>query len=208
MINDTQLRRWSGDFGKDYTLRNLERNFHPDNIDVMRALFHDAFKATKGDVQRTLEIGCNTGHNFLAMDPFGPIEMVGVDPQAGALRIAKERGVSATLLIGSVFNIPFFSGYFDFVMTNGVLMHVSPEDLPNALSEIKRVSRKYFFTMDYFDEIETVVTGYHGQDDMLWRRDIRVPVAQVMPTARVLWEKKVSRDERTCKFTWAFLFEI
>lgn len=207
-MNKSQLDRWSGDFGKDYTLRNMERNYNSERLDIMQKLFQDVYNATKGDVHRVLEIGCNTGHNFFAMAPFGPLEMVGIDPQVDALRIAKERGVTATLLVGSVFNIPFFSGYFDLVMTNGVLMHVSPEDLPSALMEIKRVSSKYFFTLDYFDATETVVTGYHGHDDLLWRRDIRVPVKQVMPNARVLWEKKVSQDERTGKFTWAFLFEI
>ena len=97
-------------------------------------------------------------------------------------------------------------GYLDLVMTNGVLMHVSPTDLTRALAEIDRVSYRYFFTMDYFDEVETAVRDYHGYDDMLWRRDMRASVARAMPNWHVLWERRVSQDEDTGRSTWAFLF--
>jgi hypothetical protein len=58
----------------------------------------------------------------------------------------------------------------DLVFTAGVLIHIPLGDLPLALSEIYRVSKRYILAIEYFAQEETVV-HYRGYDNLLWKRD-------------------------------------
>jgi SAM-dependent methyltransferase len=105
--NNTQLNRWSSDFGDAYTRRNLESNFSKKRLNGMEDYLSKALANMKG-VKRILEVGCNTGHNLLVFSELGNFELVGIDPQISALKIGKEKGIPATLITGSVYDIHFF----------------------------------------------------------------------------------------------------
>ena len=49
----------------------------------------------------------------------------------------------AHLFEGNASKLPFEDNSMDLVFTSGVLIHISPDDLLQACSEIHRVSRKY-----------------------------------------------------------------
>jgi len=200
-----QLKRWGGSFGESYTRRNLNINFSSKLQNKRKGFFRQALTKTKG-VHRILEVGCNTGHNLLAFSDIGDFELVGIDPQALALKIGKEKKVPATLIKGSVYNMPFFKDYFDLVLTSGVLMHIHRRSLPKALKEIDRVTNKYFLTIDYFDDKEISV-NYRGYEDMLWRRDMRKACLKILPNMKLIWDKKLNKDSRTGKYTWIFLYK-
>lgn len=204
-MDKIQLKRWSKSFGKSYTRRNLDINFSPKHQERRKGWLSQALAKTK-EVYRILEVGCNTGHNLLTFSDIGNFELVGIDPQVLALKIGKEKKVPATLIKGSAYDIPFFKGYFDLVLTSGVLMHIHRRDLPKALKEINRVSNKYFLTIDYFDD-EEISVDYHGYKDMLWRRDMRKVCSQILPHMKLIWEKQLSQDSRTGKYTYAFLYK-
>jgi len=204
-IKNPQLHRWSKDFGENYTQRNLATNFSKKLQVARKDYFSQSLAKTKG-VFRILEVGCNTGHNLLIFSEIGEFELVGIDPQMSALKTGKEKGISATLIKGSVYDIPFFKGYFDLVLTCGVLMHIHRRNLPKALKEINRVTNKYFLTIDYFDNKEVGV-DYHGYKDMLWRRDMRKVCSKFLPHMKLCWKKQLSKDPRTGKYTWIFLYE-
>lgn len=204
-MTNIQLDRWSKDFGLSYTKRCLDLNFSPTQQKKRLQSLKAALAHTKG-IKRILEVGCNTGHNFFNFAKLGKFEMVGIDPQAEALKIGKVKKVPATLITGSTFDIPFFDNYFDFVMTAGVLMHISRRNIGKAIKEIERVTSKYFFTTDYFDDQEVSV-HYHGYDNMLWRRDIRHEISKHSKNFKLIWKKRYWKDQRTGKYTWAFLYE-
>lgn len=204
-MKNVQLNRWSKDFGEAYTRRNLATNFSKKLQAAGKDYFSKALTHTKG-VQKILEVGCNTGHNLLILSKIGNFELVGIDPQVLALKIGKEKGVPATLINGSVYDIPFFKGYFDLVITSGVLMHIHRRDLVDALKEIDRATNKYFLTIDYFDNKEVIV-HYRGYKDMLWRRDMRKVCSKILPHMRLCWKKQLTKDPRTGKYTWIFLYE-
>jgi SAM-dependent methyltransferase len=204
-MESTQLNRWANEFGKAYTQRNTDLNFAESTLENLEKVFREALSNTR-DVKRILEIGCNTGHNSLALARVGSYELVGIDPQVEALRIGKNRGVPAVLLEGSVFMIPFFKGYFDLVLTAGVLMHIGPDELPPALREIDRVTKQYFLSIDYHDNQEINLPDYHGYDDMLWRRDMRKTVKDILPNMTLIWEKLMGIDPPSGKHTYALLF--
>ncbi len=86
------------------------------------------------------------------------------------MEVSKQTAKGINIIQGNAFDIPFKDNYFDLVMTNGVLIHISPTDLPKALKEIIRCSKQYIMGFEYFAE-ETTDIGYRGNKGFLWKAD-------------------------------------
>jgi pseudaminic acid biosynthesis-associated methylase len=159
-----QLKTWQGDFGRAYTERNV--------VD-WRARY-PAFQQMLGglSIGRALEVGCNRGHNLVALSQlFGEeCSLVGIEPNAYALGLARPATPCAELLQASIYSLPVRDQYFDLVLTSGVLIHIPLARFPSALAEIYRVSQRYILAVEYYAEEETVI-HYRGHDDLLWKRD-------------------------------------
>ena len=159
-----QLEVWQGDFGDQYTDRNV--------IDWHKR-YHTFQQMVGGlSIKRVLEVGCNRGHNLIALSELLGVngEVIGVEPNVHALRIARAASPSVGVIRGDVFDLPFKDDYFDLVFTAGVLIHISLSDLSKALSEIYRLSKRYILAVEYFAPTETAI-HYRGLDDVLWKRD-------------------------------------
>ena len=76
-MQPVQLDRWSGQFGRDYLNRNFHKNFSDEHIAQTSDYFRTILSHMKG-VNRILEVGCNTGHNFLVWPNLGNFELVGI----------------------------------------------------------------------------------------------------------------------------------
>jgi len=159
-----QLLAWEGDFGVAYTERNLV-DWH-----VRLPAFQQMLDGL--DLQRVLEVGCNRGHNLKVLaELLGQgCDVVGVEPNRYALELARQATAKAGALHGDIFDLPFKDSFFDMVLTAGVLIHVAPADLPAALDELHRVSRRYLLAIEYFAQQEEAIR-YRGQDGLLWKRD-------------------------------------
>ena len=159
-----QLAAWQGKFGEAYTDRNV--------VDWRARL--PAFREILDSlaIRRVLEVGCNRGHNLVTLAALlgRDAEIVGVEPNDYALRLARSLAPSASILRGSLCGLAFKDACFDLVITAGVLIHVPPEDLPVALDEVHRVSGTYVLAIEYFDQLETTVQ-YRGRSDLLWKGD-------------------------------------
>ena len=147
-----QLKTWQGDFGKAYTERNV--------MDWRKLM--PAFRQMVGGLplQRVLEVGCNRGHNLIALAEIlgEKVEVVGIEPNQYALQAARGSSPQIGVLSGHALDLPFKEGYFDLTFTCGVLIHIPSPDLLEALREMYRVTRQYLLT-------------YRGQGDLLWKRD-------------------------------------
>jgi pseudaminic acid biosynthesis-associated methylase len=123
-------------------------------------------------IRRVLEVGCNRGHNLVALSHVLPEsnEVIGVEPNPHALEIARTASTKVAVLRGTIFDLPFKDSYFDLVFTAGVLIHVSPDELSAALAEIYRVSRRFVLAVEYFAEEEQKIE-YRGHDNLLWKRN-------------------------------------
>ena len=159
-----QLEAWEGEFGTAYTDRNVI-DWH-----VRLPAFQQMLEGL--DIQRVLEVGCNRGHNLLALaELMGDAgEIVGIEPNRYALRSARAASARVAALYGHALDIPFRDGVFDLAFTAGVLIHIPLADLPVAMKEICRVSRRYVLAIEYYAEEETVIP-YQGRTDLLWKRD-------------------------------------
>ena len=88
---------------------------------------------------RVLEVGYGAGAVQLALAP-NVDELHGIDldaEPASVTQLLASRGVRSQLQQGSVYDLPYESGYFDLVVTFSVFEHL--HEYPRALTEIYRV---------------------------------------------------------------------
>ncbi len=172
-----QLEKWSGEFGQKYTDRN-QVDWH-----TVVPLLHPIVEGLP--LKRVLEVGCNRGHNLLALQEIlgEGVELAGVEPASYARKIARAAGLDVRA--ADAFGLPFPDGYFDLVFTAGVLIHVALEDLARAMGEIYRCSRQYVLAVEYFADEETVIP-YHGHQNLLWKRNFLRHYQELFPDLRLV----------------------
>lgn len=101
---------------------------------------------------RVLDVGCGTGHRVMPLAKhFGVAEYVGLDHSASSIEVARELGreldLRASIHEGDLFALPFQSGEFDVVISQGVLHHTS--DPWRGFRELVRVCRPGGFVSIY-----------------------------------------------------------
>lgn len=164
MKDTKQLMRWKAQFGKEYMARSI---IDPDTL-------IPGFRRMVGDlkIKRILEVGCNRGHNLVALSKIADYDLFGLEPLKDAVLTARASSNKIAVIEGDCFNIPFVDSYFDLVFTAGVLIHIAPNDIPRAIDEIYRVSNRYILAVEYYANDEVIV-NYRGYDDMLWKTDFK-----------------------------------
>ena len=174
-IKTPQLQEWEGDFGREYTDRNL---LTPQQVD---ALWLKNYGVTRTDVNlrfllripkdaRILEVGCNIANQLLLLQQLGYSNLHGIEVQNYALDIARSRTRGINLVQASAFDIPYKDQYFDLVFTAGVLIHIAPAELPAAMAEIHRTSRGFIMGTEYYAPRATEV-AYRDHSGLLWKMD-------------------------------------
>lgn len=176
---NTQLEQWTSEFGRAYTDRNT-LDWHV-RVSAFRTMLEGL------PLSRVLEVGCNRGHNLLALSNLleRDAEIVGIEPNSYAVQIARASSTHAAVLRGNIFSLPFRTGYFDLAFTVGVLIHVPLDSLPAAICELSRVSSRFLLAAEYFAGQETAVP-YRGQTDLLWKRNFLQHFEGCVPSARLL----------------------
>lgn len=170
-----QTKVWQGEFGRAYTDRNT---LSPEQLDklwlgnygVSRSEINQAFLAGVPRDARILEVGCNVGNQLLALKAQGFHDLTGVEIQSYAIEVARGRVPSVLFMQGSALGLPFDDQSFDLVFTSGVLIHIAPADLPQAMSEIHRCARRYIWGSEYFSA-EPASVNYRGHESLLWKMD-------------------------------------
>ncbi|MHB1328389.1 MAG: pseudaminic acid biosynthesis-associated methylase [Gemmatimonadales bacterium] len=185
-----QLSTWTSTFGKEYTDRNTL------TLDEMDAAFAEQFGVSKSAIYRrfvghdrlssgrVLEVGCNIGLQLRLLEKANPgLELHGLEPQSYAIERARNLAPHHHFHQGNAFALPFADGTYDLVFTHGVLIHIHPNDLPRALAEIVRVSRRFVLCHEYYAP-DTVEIPYHGQTGLLWKTDFARRYLEVAPGLR------------------------
>ncbi len=185
-----QLDMWEGDFGNTYTKRNP--------VDwITRVISFGSIVRDLG-LGSILEVGCNRGHNLLALAKVtdDACQIVGIEPNAFALEISRSYRVKT--MKGNAYNLPFSDNRFDMVMTVAVLSHIHADHLTLALREIYRVSRKYLLAIEYYWYRDKEI-AYTGKG--LWRRNYLKIYLDTFPTLKVVkygdLDKKDGFDDLT-----------
>ena len=89
----------------------------------------------KGAKGRTLEVGCGTGRNLPRYEP--GVVVFALEPDAGALKVAKTRAPNVMFVRASAEALPFREGVFETVVSGLVFCSVPRPEV--GLCEVKRV---------------------------------------------------------------------
>jgi len=176
MENNFQENLWLGNFGQDYTERNI---FDPDELDKD---YKETFDVSRTDMnelflmdlnlkdKRILEVGCNIGNQLRFLQSKGYKNLYGIELQPYAVQRAKDFTKGINIIQGEADDIPFKNGYFDLVFTSDVLIHIAPSNLPKVMKEIFRCSKQYIWGFEYYSETFTEV-NYRENTNALWKAD-------------------------------------
>ena len=127
---------WKGRGGDLYTKRNS-----PD-IDKRSGWFD---KILPKDIESVHEIGCNKGHNLVAIKKVRDVKIYGCDLNKNALKIAESKGVG----IVEPYNE-------DLILVSGVLIHQTPIDIIDMFDDLDYASKYILMIENKTDSIETV----------------------------------------------------
>ena len=188
-----QMKEWSSDFGRQYTDRN------PHSVEGMDEAFVGMFGVSRtalnreflGDMDRSiriLEVGTNVGTQLQVLQSMGFTNLYGIELQHYAVEEAKKLRRQINIIQASALDIPYKDGFFDLVFTSGVLIHISPADLPTVMSEVHRCSRRYIWGIEYFSEKQEEVP-YRGKPQLLWKGDYAKTYRDLFPGLKVIRER-------------------
>ena len=170
-----QTQVWQGEFGRAYTDRNML------DVEELNALWSGNYGISRREINQVflqdipkgasfLEVGCNVGNQLLQLQQLGYTNLSAVEIQAYAVEVAKSRIRDVSFSQGSALALPYDNDSFDVVFTSGVLIHIAPEDLPQAMAEIHRCAKTYIWGMEYYAPHVTQV-NYRGHERLLWKMD-------------------------------------
>jgi len=168
-----QTMVWKGDFGREYSDRNTldgpELNeLYRKNYGLSRSQINQVFLNEIAKDATFLEVGCNTGNQLALLRKMGWSNLSGVELQPYALEIARKRIPDIPLKLGSALALPCGDAEFDVVFTSGVLIHIAPQDLAQAMDEIYRTSRQFIWGLEYYSP-DTTEVSYRSHHALLWK---------------------------------------
>lgn len=188
-----QTNFWSGSFGKEYTDRNSYSHVQVENDYMImygktKSQLNSEFLGNLDKNISILEVGCNTGMQLILLQNMGFSNLNGVELQSYAVEQSKKYCKGINIVQGSGFQIPFPDSSFDLVYTHGVLIHIHPDDLLKIMSEMVRVSKKYIFGLEYYqDDIQEL--RYRGNEGFMWKADYCKLFQESFPGLKLLKKK-------------------
>ena len=189
-----QMTKWSGDFGKEYTDRNIFTveeldNLYIKNYGISRTSMNKEFVNSINKESKILEVGSNVGNQLTNLQSLGFSNLYGIELQQYAVEISKKRTKNINIIQGSAFEIPFKDNLFNLVYTSGVLIHISPLDIEKVIHEIYRTSNKFIWGFEYYSEVLQEVK-YRNNNKLLWKRDFKQLYLDLYPDLELVNEKK------------------
>ena len=169
MEKTEQEEFWAGEFGTEYSDRNVGANILASNI----ALFADIFKRTP-KLNSVIEFGANIGLNLRALDLLYP----GLEQVAVEINEAAAKKINDALPNSKVFNLAISdfdpgmlsNGPCDLAVIKGVLIHINPDQLKIVYKKLYQSTNKFILICEYYNPKPDTVS-YRGHSDKLFRRD-------------------------------------
>lgn len=188
-----QMEFWLGDFGKQYTDRNTIgptqlNQWASDNFGVTMDQMNREILGNLPKRIRILEVGCNVGLKLEGLWRLGFRNLYGIELQWYAIERLKTHTTKIKVLQASGLEIPFKTGSFDLVFTNGVLIHIAPENIPTFIKEMHRVTSKYIWGAEYYADKYTEI-NYHKNTNVLWKADFASIFLNQFPDLKLVQKK-------------------
>jgi pseudaminic acid biosynthesis-associated methylase len=200
-VSTPQAAVWQGDFGREYTDRNIHSVESIDelwqrNYGVTRSKINALFLSGIPKEATFLEVGCNAGNQLSMLRQMGRTNLSGVELQPYAIEIARSRLPDVNFKVGSALSLPWADCSFDVVFTCGVLIHISPKNLPSAMDEVYRTTKDYIWGSEYYAPEATQVT-YRNRSDLLWKMDFARQYLDRFPDLELVKEQRLKYLDNT-----------
>lgn len=165
LFNTDQESFWAGDFGTNYTFRNIGAEMLAANLNFFARALRRA-----GQVGSCIEFGANIGMNLRALKLLYPsIETFGIEINTEAARQLSQLIGQNNVYVGSIFDTPS-DFQADLSLIKGVLIHINPDFLPQTYDKLYAASRRWVLVCEYYSR-SPVVVPYRGHNDRLFKRD-------------------------------------
>jgi len=174
-MGDHPTEIWQGQYGREwkdrneFTLAELD-DLYEDRYGVTRRELNREFLENVPTDARILEVGMNYGIQLQLLEEMGYDLLYGIDVNRPILDEIPETISVSGVSAADASVLPFRDDTFDLVFTSGVLIHVPEDDLPEVLTELSRVSRKFIWGFEYYADDRTEI-DYRGKDRFLWKDD-------------------------------------
>ena len=181
---DIYEKAWAGKHGDEYTKR-CDVDFES-RIDIFGWLLDEL---DIGMISRILEVGCNKGHNLSSLQALTHYSIIGA-----GLEINKSLCVAPGIVNGTIYDIPWSDNVFDIVFSSGVLIHIPPKRLDDAIKEMRRASNKYILMIEYHADVEK---GFRYEEDFdhgdgCWHRPYGKIYESLFPKDKLIKSGKIS----------------
>ena len=149
------------DFWDSYTDKNKDK----DAKGIADFIYHTCLAL---NTHHICELGCNVGNNLQSFPPNSKV--YGIDTNKHAIEIAQEKCPYPFYFeTDNITHLHWAENAFDLVFTRGVLIHLTVEQVHQAIREMMRISKKYIFHLEYFGKDGAVVEYEVG----LWKRNMK-----------------------------------
>lgn len=156
-------------WAKTYTERYIERNSRFDNELALKAWRQMLGKAE--GIGSILECGSNIGRNIGFLEQLLPDAKKSIiELAAEPYRIVTSRYTLDQSFNGSIAASDFAPASFDLVFTNGVLIHIHPDEVVANMRKMFDYSRRYILIGEYFNRTPVMIE-YQGESDRLFKSD-------------------------------------
>ncbi|MDX9964141.1 pseudaminic acid biosynthesis-associated methylase [Desulfobacter postgatei] len=202
-----QSNFWKGNFGNQYTERNAVDldNLYEKNFGLTRTALNNDMLTDVNTNASILEAGCNRGLQLELLRRQGFTKLWGIDINAKALEHARKEKQN-NIVEGSILDIPFKDNYFDLVFTSGVLIHIHPSNIKQALSELYRTTKKYIWCFEYFADTYTEIS-YRKNTNKMWKADFLSIFMEFYPDLAIIKQKKLQYIDEPDKEDMMFLLK-
>lgn len=170
---------WAGDFGKEYSKRNVGSHLLAGNC----ALFARILRRTQ-NVRSVIEFGANIGLNLKALEilvPDAEQAAIEINPDAAAALRAWGR---PEVFESSILEFTP-DRKWDLVLIKGVLIHTNPHELDAVYGKLFNSATRYIVVAEYYNPTPVTVP-YRGHQDRLFKRDFPGEMLDRFPSLRLL----------------------
>lgn len=172
---------WAGEFGNEYIKRNTSENLLPSYLNLWSEII-----SKTSDIKSCLEFGANIGVNLQALKLLIPdLDMHAVEINETACNeyLAKFMD-KANICNQSILEYQADEKY-DLVYTNGVLIHINPNELNSVYEKMYQSSAKYILISEYYNPTPVSVT-YRGNENKLFKRDFAGEMMDKYPELKLV----------------------
>lgn len=157
---------WSGEFGDDYSKRNIGVEWIASNT----AFFSKILGNTR-DINTVLEFGSNIGLNLRALSHLLPhAQLSAVEINTQAVNELQNWGRLEHIYHESILDFDPNDKIWDLTFIKGVLIHINPNELFSVYEKLYRSSSRYVLIAEYYNPSPVEVV-YRGHEGRLFKRD-------------------------------------